>query len=376
MVFDITLYISLTIFLAGMIYRLSAWFRTSVGFSPGDMPTSKRVAAAIRGCLFTIMSPKIVPLIKVFVVDIVLQFRMLKDRKDFLVWMLHLFIYGGFILLLLMHALDGLITSRLFSNYYPTINPFLFLRNGFGAIVLIGLIMAAIRRVCLKKPGLTTQAADVFAIVILFIITVSGFLMEGTQITSFTAYEEMVEEYASFQSKEEARALETFWVKEFALVSPNRQTDSDPEMLSLGKQLNDTSCAECHSSPKWAFVSYAVAKVTRPAALQLDGSNIPSVLWYVHFLACFFGLAYLPFSKMFHMFATPASILVNTIVEEAISEPANVATKLRIELDGCKHGGTCHPGCPVHKKRESELASMTRTEPFLQYLNANLRIKS
>ena len=375
MVFDITLYISLTIFVSGMIYRLSTWFRTSVGLSPSGMPTSKRVAAAIRGCFFTIMSPKIVLLIKVFIVDIVLQIRILKDRKDSLVWLMHICIFGGFMLLLLMHAVDGLITSRIFAYYYPTINPFLFLRNGFGAIVMIGLTMAVIRRVYLKKSGLTSKVTDVYGIVILSAVTVSGFLLEGTQINSFSAYEEMVEEYASLQSKEETRALETFWVKEFGVVSPNRQNDSDPETLSLGKQLSDISCAECHSSPKWAFMSYTVAKVTRPVALQLDGSNIPLVLWYVHFLACFFGLAYLPFSKMFHIFATPASILVNTIVEEGISEPANVATKLRIELDGCKHGGTCHRECPIQKKRESELATITRSETFLQYLNANFRIK-
>ena len=177
MFYDITLYVSLTIFVSGMIYRLSTWFRTTVGLSPSGMPTSKRVAAAIRGCFFTIMSPKIVLLIKVFIVDIVLQLRILKDKKDSLVWLMHICIYGGFMLLLLMHAIDGLITSRIFANYYPTINPFLFLRNGFGAIVMIGLTMAVIRRDCLKKSGLTINFTEVDALVIYTAVTVKGFVL-------------------------------------------------------------------------------------------------------------------------------------------------------------------------------------------------------
>ncbi len=37
----------------------------------------------------------------------------------------------------------------------------------------------------------------------------------------------------------------------------------------------------------------------------LDRGGASNILWYIHFLACFIGLAYLPFSKMFHIISTP-----------------------------------------------------------------------
>ena len=43
----------------------------------------------------------------------------------------------------------------------------------------------------------------------------------------------------------------------------------------------------------------------------LDRTGASRVLWYIHILACFIGLIYVPFSKMFHIIATPVSLLVN-----------------------------------------------------------------
>ncbi|MCK5202488.1 MAG: hypothetical protein KAR15_01400, partial [Desulfobacterales bacterium] len=169
-------------------------------------------------------------------------------------------------------------------------------------------------------------------------------------------------------------ALEAYWVREFGVVSPHDLKGIDAKALALGKDLHDASCAECHSKPKWAFMSYAMAKTTGPFARHIDRSDFSTIVWYVHFLACFFGLAYLPFSKMFHIFATPMSILVNAVIEEGKSEPANIDTKLCIELDGCKHGGTCHSGCPIQERRQAELDTVVQSEPFLGYLQKNLRI--
>jgi len=374
MLFSVALYISLAIFVLGMGYRVSLWFRNKVGPYAATPPAQGRVAAAIKGCFSTILSRKAGSLCKIFITDVVFQSGMLKDRKDKLVWVMHMCIYGGFMLLLLMHALDRFITSQLFADYQPTLNPFLFLRNAFGVFLLIGLILAVIRRTFLKSSCLTNRAMDVYAIMILAIITISGFLLEGTKINSYSAYESMVEDYTHLETDEEFQALEAYWVREFGVVSPHDLKMTDEKNLTLGKDLHDASCAECHSKPKWAFMSYAVAKTTGPFAVHIDRSGFSTIVWYVHFLACFFGLAYLPFSKMFHIFATPMSILVNAVIEEGKSEPANIDTKLRIELDGCKHGGTCHSGCPIQERRQAELDTVVQSEPFLGYLQKNLRI--
>lgn len=69
-------------------------------------------------------------------------------------------------------------------------------------------------------------------------------------------------------------------------------------------------------------------------------------IWWVHIVACLFGLAYLPFSKMFHVITTPLSLLANAVMDEN-SDPANIATKQILELDACTQCGTCSKHCSV-----------------------------
>ncbi len=345
MFYDIALYVSLAIFGIGMIYKISNWFRRSIGINPSDITTSKRVSAAVKGILGTVFSGKIFILIKVFFVDVILQIRIL--REDFLRWLMHMLIFGGFMLLLLMHALDGIITEALFSEYASTLNPFMFLRDFFGFMVIVGIGIAIYRRIVMKVPRLKTNPMDLYAIIILAIIMLSGVFLEGTKITSHTRYQEMVEDYADTDDEEELRTLESFWVQNFDIVSPTVKGPFEEEILTEGAEMHDMSCAACHSRPGSAFAGYAVAKITKPIALGLDRANMPTLLWYLHFLACFVGMAYLPFSKMFHIFASPVSLLVNAVMEKEKSDPANIATRQVMELDACTHCGTCSRRCSV-----------------------------
>jgi heterodisulfide reductase subunit C len=74
---------------------------------------------------------------------------------------------------------------------------------------------------------------------------------------------------------------------------------------------------------------------------------MPAILWYIHILACLVGLAYLPFSKMFHIIASPVSLLANAVMDKEKSAPANIATRQAMELDACTHCGTCTVRCSV-----------------------------
>ncbi len=345
MFYDIALYVSLAVFGIGMIYKVSNWFRHSIGINPSDITSSKRVSAAIKGILGAIFSVKIFILIKVFFVDVILQIRIL--REDFLRWLMHMFIYGGFMLLLLMHALDGIITEALFPEYASTLNPFMFLRDLFGFMVIVGIGIAIYRRIVMKVPRLKTNPMDSYAIIILAIIMLSGIFLEATKITSHTRYQEMVEDYADTDDEEELRTLESFWVQNFDIVSPTIKGPFEEEILAEGAEIHDISCAACHSRPGSAFTGYAVAKITKPISLGLDRANMPTLLWYLHFLACFVGMAYLPFSKMFHIFASPVSLLANAVMEKETSDPANIATRQVMELDACTHCGTCSRRCSV-----------------------------
>ncbi len=345
MFFLVTLYIALGIFGLGVIYKVYTWLSHRVGSEARDISTWERGLAAIKGIVLTIFSPKIFTLLKALLLDVILQRRIL--RENFLRWLMHMCIYAAFMVLLLMHALDKQVMVPLFDEYNPTINPYMFLRNLLGLLVLLGLVIALYRRFILKVSRLRTDAMDYYVIIILAVIMVSGVFLEATKIGSYTSYQSMVEEYSDTDEEEELKALESYWVKEFGVVSPHLKGPFDEDVLKQGMELHEMSCEACHSKPQSAFVSYGVAKIIKPIAIGLDRANLPTFLWYVHFLACFIGLAYLPFSKFFHILASPISLLADAVVKPEISDPANIATKQAMELDACTRCKTCGLWCSV-----------------------------
>jgi heterodisulfide reductase subunit C len=175
----------------------------------------------------------------------------------------------------------------------------------------------------------------------------SGIILEGVKITSYTRYQQMVEEYAGLEEGEEDyKALTAFWVTEFHTVAPDLSKPFSPELIETGRELHEMSCMACHSKPQWAFTGYLVSQAVTPIALPVDRAGIPALLWYIHFLSCFLGLAYLPFSKFIHLITTPVSLMVNSVMAPA-SDPANIATRQALEFDACMHCGTCTSRCSV-----------------------------
>ena len=343
--FTASLYLSLTIFTFGLLYKVSTWFRYNIGLEGSEIPVSTRVATAARGIVSALFSSKVLTLLKVFILDGLFQARTL--REDGFRWFMHLCIYGGFMVLLLMHALSKFTTAILFSDYYSTVNPFLFLRDLAGILVIVGVLLAVYRRFGRKGWRPATNAMDLYAVLILAVIMISGLVLQGTKIVSQTIFQNMVEEYLIQPDAEQVRALSSYWVQDFGLVSPSLTGPFDAKVLDQGRTVHEMSCMQCHSRPQWAPASYAVSRLMAPLAEALDRANVPSVLWQLHFLACFVGLAYLPFSKMFHIFASPLSLMANAVMERGVSAPANLATKQILELDACTHCGACTRRCSV-----------------------------
>lgn len=346
MFYSISLYISLAIFIGGLIYKIAMWLSYKIGVDSKDIPTSKRLSSALKGIIVTIFSAKILTLIKIVVLDVLLQRKV--ANEDTFRWVTHILIYGAFMLLLLMHALDTFITSAVFSTYSATLNPFLFLRDLFGALVIIGICMAIYRRFILRPPRLHTNPMDTYAILLIAIIMVSGIILEGTKIGSYSLYKNMVTDYAGIEEgEEEFTALTAFWVDTFGTISPDMKAPFKDEILAAGKELHEMSCSGCHSQPQWAFIGYPIARALKGAAVGLDKAGVHTVLFSIHFLACFIGLAYLPFSKFLHILTSPVSLLANSIMDKNTSDPANIATRQAVELDACTHCGACTARCSV-----------------------------
>lgn len=346
MVFRLLLYTALSIFILGLIFRFSSWFFRSAGFPSKDIKAGTRFLSFAKGFIGVIFSRKILTLIKVFIIDVIFQRRALKE--DILRWAMHMLIYCGFMMLILMHALGEIITASIFSDYYSTINPFFFLRDLFGFMVILGVVIAVIRRFLFKKPRFKTSGMDIYAIIIVAVIILSGIFLEGIKITSHSDFMRMVEDYAGLDieyEEEEIRALESLWVKDFGLVSPNVSGPFEEDVLELGFEYHEMNCMSCHSPPEWAFTGYISARLINPVAVSMDKAGIPELLYYLHVLACFAGLALLPFTKMFHIFSTPICMLVNSVVDKENSLPENIASLQVMELDACTHCGTCSSFC-------------------------------
>jgi len=334
---------ALIIFFLGFIYKVSNWFVKKIATPGKTITTSQRVQSAAGGIFRVIFGVKFLIILRVILVDVLLQGRVFKE--DVTRWLAHMLIFYGFMLLLVMHALDSVVTEALFSDYYATVNPFFFLRDLFGAMVIVGVAMVVFRRFFLKTPRLRTGPRDHYAIIILAVIMFSGIGLEGLKITSHSEFIRMVEDYAGLDDEEEIQALEAVWADDFGVVSPNIQGPFDDDLLSVGREVHEGSCLDCHASAKWAFTGFTLAKIIKPVAVPLDEADGITIFWYIHIIACFAGLAYLPFSKMFHIFAVPLSLIAGQVMDPKKSLPENILTRQMVELDACTHCGSCSLHC-------------------------------
>jgi nitrate reductase gamma subunit len=367
MIFDIALYAALVIFGIGLIHKIDTWFLLNVGTGERSIPVSQRFAAGAKGILASIFSAKLITILKVFFVDVLFQVRILKDKKDFLGWIMHLCLFWGFLLLLIFHALDKYIATAISPGYQSTLNPWMFLINLFGLVLLLGIVLAIVRRAVTRREDIKTSGMDIYAIAILLVIVCSGFLLDGLKITSLGEFNAMVEDYGDPEDVEATKALEALWVTEYGLVSSRVSLPVPEAVLDAGREANVDSCIDCHTRPQAAFVSYPLSRIIKPAAEGMDRAGFRTLLWYVHILSCFFGLAYLAFSKMFHIISTPISLIVAELSGKEES-PAAAATRQMIELDGCSHGGACHETCPVRQRRIERIENQQAYEPMYIFL--------
>jgi len=341
--FNILLGLAVLICLVGLIFRLSIWFSQAIRPSTSTLSIGSRIGAAVQGIFGTFFSSGILQVVKSIFVDLLFQKRILD--KNALRWIAHTLIFVGFILLFLMHALGSTVSESLFSDYQPTLNPFLFLRNLFGVMVLAGVAIAVFRRISLKPKRMRTSPSDWAALIFVGMIIFSGMLLEGAKMSSFTTYQRMVDDNAAFSDEGDAQALEAFWVAENGLVSPNVTQPPEAELVARGREINEESCIYCHASNRSAFAGFAVAKISRLFAAGVGDATAVTMFWYLHILICLSFLAWLPFSKMFHIIAAPVSLIIKRVTGDEMDEPANVLNNRMIGLSACTHCGTCSLEC-------------------------------
>ncbi len=332
---------SLIVCLAGVTFRVSRWFSREIRPSGAAVPTDGRVASALSASLAAIFSLKFFRLLQAFFLDILLQFR--SFDKSILRWSAHFLIFSGFLLLFFLHALGYTVAEALFGGYYPTLSPYLFLRNFFGLMVLAGVGIAAYRRISWRRLRLKNDPSDWLALFLIALIILSGFMLESTKIASYSVYENMVQEYGDVDD-EESRALEAYWAVVNGVQSPNITTPVDRELLELGGEAHENNCMDCHAPAKNAFISFTAAKIMGPATSSGSEGAVNGLL-FLHILACLVFLVWLPFSKMFHIVSAPVMLIVRRITGLQDATSANALTRQMIGLSACTHCGACSVEC-------------------------------
>ncbi|MBL0713802.1 MAG: hypothetical protein JJV98_08880, partial [Desulfosarcina sp.] len=276
-------YIALGVCLAGSLWRISRWFLNAIGPESDNPSTGRRLAATGRALLDLLFSPRLFKLAGVFLWEVVLQGHLL--RQDRLRWALHVALCYGFLLLVLMHALDDWTAPLLFADYAPTLNPFRWLRNLFAALVLAGVLGTVIRHRLRTSLRRIRSHADRLVLLLLAVIIVTGILLEGAQILSPSIFEEMVEDYMGTDDPDEVAALGQYWAAEFGAARPPSGPAEIVYDATIGQMAHETYCASCHSRPQAAFLSYPASRLLKPAAGMMDALRIDIWLWTLHYLA-------------------------------------------------------------------------------------------
>jgi len=228
--------------------------------------------------------------------DGVAQISVIRDRTPGL---MHLMIYGGFIILtigtFLVLLQADFNVQILFGQFYLWYSLIL---DGFGVLFIVGIVFALIRRYVIRPERLNAILDDAVILPLLLIIGITGFLIEGARIAATQP--------------------------EWASWSP------------VGNWLAQFFTAE--SAP-----------------------GIHNLLWWGHLLLSFAGIAYVPFSKLFHVLVSPANMYfapfkprgeLSTIDIEnsetfGVTDIHEFTWKQLLDLDACTQCGRCQDQCPA-----------------------------
>ena len=168
-------------------------------------------------------------------------------------WYMHFLILGGFIM---MFALDLVATFSLdIARYQPMIQDNgwakLWIRDfGFdlaGLLMLVGLLIACVRRFVIRPKIVRTELPDAASVLFLLAVVVGGFLLEGIGIVGNIPGHE--------------------------------------------------------SNQVYSFLGYAFSY-----ALPASIGQFYDQAWLIHGVMSALLIAYIPFSRLFHMIATPIAI--------------------------------------------------------------------
>ena len=221
--------------------------------------------------------------------------------------LMHLGVFYGFVILTIgtsVIAIQDHFGIRLFyGSKYLILS---LLMDLFGLMAMIGVGMAAYKRYIDKPDHEDYSFDDGFLLILVFLILFTGFVLEGLRIYS----------------------------------------TQDPWAW-------------------WSPIGLFFSEVINITGLSLRASlSVHATLWYFHMLLAFGFIAYIPYSKLFHMVASSLNIFLRSFSPIGGLTPVNITSqgetnigaarleefskKQLLELDACISCGRCQKGCPAY----------------------------
>jgi Fe-S oxidoreductase/nitrate reductase gamma subunit len=242
---------------------------------------------------------------------LVIQYALGQGRlvKKKFAGLLHVLMYAGFIVLLIGTILILIqvdFTEPLFSWIFLKSTFYLYysiILDTFGILAIVGIFMASYRRIFMRPANLKNRRDDLIVLSSFLLILLTGFLIEG---------------------------------------------------LRLGV-----------TQPAWKYWSPAGAALA--AGLSSAGMSTESMQnwhlysWWFHLLLSLAFIAYMPYSKLFHLFTAPLNIFFQTLGPKGIaskmeleeldhfgaSQIDHFSWKELMDLDACTECGRCSDVCPA-----------------------------
>ena len=218
----------------------------------------------------------------------------------------HRFITYGFIILTIATILVGFdadFGTRILRGWFYLVFQS-FTVDVFGAIVIIGIAVAALRRYVQRPANLVYNSEATWILAAIFVITATGFLIEGWRIAA----------------------------------------TNDPWAV-------------------WSPFGNLVARLSRPVMTVAALETAHRTTWWFHLTVTFAFIAWLPYTKMMHVVTAPLNIYTANLepigaslksVDFESTEPLGVNAldaftwKDLLDLDACTECGRCTAVCPAH----------------------------
>lgn len=325
----------LAAFLAGTAWRIRKWFlgrSDAEAGSPGRFLSQalapRRWAALVKTILF--------------------QSRLASDPFSIV---MHQAIFWGMVVLFVGTALatiDQDVANLLFDTqvlqgaFYRW---FELAMDLFGVVLLVGLAMAAYRRYVVRPPRLVPtrrgiSLMDSFPLLgTLTLIAVTGFLIEGLRLAEGLQLGKQVS--AAAGSAEGLR-------EHFRHLGAQRQ-EAELARIAQGQPI--------FPAGPWAPVGYALARLLEPLPLGAV-RGVHQAAWWVHALAAFALIGAIPFTKAFHLVASPANLLLRgeappgrleVVAESGVDTVRDLTWRQLLQVEACTWCGKCREVCPAHQ---------------------------